>query len=231
MFNFVPPRETTLSAHACLLRTVARNGGELFRVGKSYHVLHKGLARRSCRMQWQRHKIYLSTTSGSWMPKMRHDLIVHTTWCNYRYREGTTRYLRSTMVSVHKRFGVTCLPTRLPALEYLCTGPAIFFASLPLDTLNAGPTRPVSAILPSLTVHATLQPPASFARSLAHSLADAKLRLDPLLLLPLSRIASRFLILHPSGLFRVPCPWKIHNSPDRRLRKKNPEPRWPNCRN
>lgn len=39
------------------------------------------------------------------------------------------------------------------------------FASRALQARNAGPTKPVSAILPPLTVlGATLQPPASFAR-------------------------------------------------------------------
>lgn len=47
---------------------------------------------------------------------------------------------------------------------------ASFFASLPLDTPNAGPAMLLSAILPPLTVHA-LQPPASFALPLSRLIA------------------------------------------------------------
>ncbi|KAL7913310.1 hypothetical protein GGI35DRAFT_286425 [Trichoderma velutinum] len=89
----------------------------------------------------------------------------------------------------------------------------LFFASLPLDTPNAGPTMLLSAILPPLTV--PTQPCSRQPLSLFLSL-DSSSGLDSQLL---TLAAVHFFILHSAGPLRLlyfarpPC--SLDDSPDR----------------
>lgn len=89
----------------------------------------------------------------------------------------------------------------------------LFFCLLAANNLlNAGPTRPVSAILPPLAAHATLQPPASLALSLssADSRSFALLTYSQLLLPTLFRRPDFAIILFNNPIWLLGLVFPFH---------------------